>query len=152
MTQVTFYVLDKEDQQHPAHWQVACQLAAQCYRNKQRCVVLCEDQGKAESFDELLWQQPTDAFVPHNLTGEGPVNGTPVQIAWQSASSSGRAVLINLTDTMPQQSHTFKRIIDFVPVAEQQKHVARQRYKHYRAAGFSLTTEAASSINETING
>lgn len=75
MSNVTFYLLDETDDTHqqPAHFALACLLATRSYRHKQKCLVYCQDQSQAEQFDELLWQLPNDAFVPHNLAGEGPV-------------------------------------------------------------------------------
>ena len=135
---------------------IVCMLAARYFRAKRRCLVLCSDQNSAEEFDELLWQQPMDAFVPHNLTGEGPANGAPIEISWANDSNNGkhysRQVLINLTDALPEDGQKFRQIVDFVPAAEQAKQAARERYKQYRALGFQMSTEAASSINEIQNG
>ena len=154
MTQVTFIMLGSTSDSNKEL--IACTLAAQHFRAKRRCLVLCSDQKHAELFDELLWQQPLDAFVPHNLTGEGPANGAPVEVCWAdeklNAKFHSRQVLINLTDTLPKDAHKFKQIIDFVPAAEVPKQAARDRYKQYRASGFQMSTEAASSINEIQNG
>lgn len=154
MTQVIFYMLEKTSVSDKEL--LVCMLAAQFFRAKRRCLVLCADQKSAEQLDELLWQQPMDAFVPHNLTGEGPANGAPVEISWvddkENANYQSRQVLINLTDTLPQDGRKFRQIIDFVPAAVQAKQAARERYKQYRASGFQMSTEAASSINETQNG
>ena len=151
MTQVIFYMLESDSNKEL----VTCMLAAKNFRAKRRCLVLCSDKQSAEQFDELLWQQPMDAFVPHNLTGEGPANGAPVEISWANDSNGrhqARQVLINLTDTLPNDGQKYKQIIDFVPAAEQSKQAARDRYKQYRASGFQMSTEAASSINEIHNG
>lgn len=106
---------------------------------------------QAEQFDELLWQLPNDAFVPHNLTGEGPLGGAPVEICWQTPNQFNRSVLINLAENIPDFHQRFRQVIDFVPAKEQLKPLARERYKQYRAAGCQLDTLAASSINETQN-
>lgn len=153
MTQVTFFLHDQTTSAgHPAHLISACHLATQCYSRKQRCVVLCEDQSQAEQFDELLWQQPSDRFVPHNLQGEGPAKGTPVEIAWQMQQGPARPVLINLSPTMPDTAGRFKLVYDFVPAQDDLKQQARERYKHYRAAGFPLETQPANSITESQDG
>lgn len=154
MTQVTFYMLEAASDSSKEL--LACMLAAQLFRTKRRCLVLCSDQKSAENFDELLWRQPMDAFVPHNLTGEGPANGAPVEISWvdekQITNSQSRQVLINLTDALPEDGQKFRQIIDFVPAVEETKQAARDRYKQYRASGFQMSTAAASSINEIQNG
>ena len=151
MSRVSFYLLDVEadkSSSQPAHLVLACQLAARCFRSKQRCLVFCQDKALAEQFDELLWQLPNDSFVPHNLVGEGPVGGAPVEISWQIPAQFNRPVLINLALNMPEFHQRFGQIYDFVPAQEQLKQQARDRYKHYRAAGHQLDTLPASSINE----
>jgi DNA polymerase-3 subunit chi len=153
MPNVTFYLLDETDERHqqPAHFALACLLATRSYRQKQKCLVYCQDQKQAEQFDELLWQLPNDAFVPHNLTGEGPLGGAPVEICWQTPNQFNRSVLINLAENIPDFHQRFRQVIDFVPAKEQLKPLARERYKQYRAAGCQLDTLVASSINETQN-
>lgn len=153
MSNVMFYLLDETQEKHqqPAHFALACLLATRSYRQKQKCIVYCQDQSQAENFDELLWQLPNDAFVPHNLAGEGPVGGAPVEICWQPPSQFNRPILINLSDTVPAFHQKFRQVIDFVPALEALKAQARERYKQYRAAGNQLDTQPASSINETQN-
>ena len=143
MAQVTFYLLDENNAESNAQQQHACQLASECYRNKQRCLLYFDNQTDAEAFDEMLWQLPTDSFVPHNLVGEGPKAGAPVELSWQTPQQFGRPVLINMSSEMPSFSQRFQRIYDFVPVEAQAKQQARERYKHYRAAGHQLDTAAA---------
>ncbi len=150
MPHVTFYLLDNQSEINsmPQHFALACALATRNYRNKQKTTVYCNNQQDAERFDELLWQLPVDAFVPHNLVGEGPVNGTPVEICWQPPKQFNRPVLINLSAHVPDFHSRYKQIIDFVPAEEALKEQARERYKHFRAAGCQLDTQPATSINE----
>ncbi|WP_340678597.1 DNA polymerase III subunit chi [Paraglaciecola sp.] len=150
MAKVSFYLLDKQatSPTEPAQFSLACLVAARCFRQKQKCVVFCQNKQQAELFDELLWQLPTNSFVPHNLAGEGPPGGAPVEIHWQAPQQFPRAVLINLAEQLPEFHARFKQIYDFVPAEESLKLLARERYKHYRAAGHQLDTQAASSIEE----
>lgn len=151
MTQVTFFLIEGPDAETsiPAQLSWACDIAARCYRQRQRVSVLCDSKASAEQFDEYLWQQPVDGFVPHNLTGEGPANGAPVEICWQPPTQFSRPVLINLCPQVPQFGQRFKQIYDFVPAEDDLKQLARERYKHYRAAGYQLDTRPAGSINES---
>ena len=150
MAKVSFYLLDEQTENSAEHAQLAlaCLVAARCFRQKQKCVVFCQNKQQAEQFDELLWQLPSDSFVPHNLAGEGPVGGAPVEIHWQTLTQFSRAILINLAELLPEFHARFKQIYDFVPADESLKLMARERYKHYRAAGHQLETLAANSIEE----
>ncbi|UAA38601.1 DNA polymerase III subunit chi [Paraneptunicella aestuarii] len=159
MPAAIFYLLPEETSQADSEQQrllaYACDVAARCYRNRQRVWVQCQDQQQAEAFDELLWQRPVDAFVPHNLVGEGAGN-SPVEISWNKEGKSpprvNSPVLINLAELFPSFANRFQFAYDFVPSQETQKQQARVRYKHYRAAGYELNTIPADQINENNNG
>ena len=140
-TQVTFYILaDENDSILPASYFQACHMAAHYYRQNQRVFIYTADQTKAHDIDELLWAFEPESFVPHNLVGEGPNYGSPVEISWQGPTNR-RPILINLTDTVPAFAGQFSQIIDFVPVEEQQKQLARERFKNCRQLGFVVNTE-----------
>lgn len=83
MAQGIFYVLDglNEEQQLA----LFCKLISERWREFGSMRVWCRDQEHAEALDQALWQQPTDAFVPHNLVGEGLPYGAPVELCWPSA-------------------------------------------------------------------
>lgn len=123
-------------------WQ-ACLLCAELYRQQQKVFVYCANQQDAEQVDEVLWRFDAHSFVPHNLAGEGPAWGAPVEISWQPPKNQ-RQVLINLTSTVPDFIHRFSQIIEFVPAAESDKDIARQKYKHYRQLGVTPQTVQAS--------
>lgn len=138
--QVQFYLLQQDELAGmPAHFALTCQLCAGLFRANQRVFVYCPNQQDAEAVDEVLWQFDAERFVPHNLAGEGPARGAPVEISWQGPRTS-RQVLINLTDTVPAFANRFSQIIEFVPAAEHGKAAARQKFKHYRQLGVEPQT------------
>ncbi len=153
MANALFYLLPEQSQNNPqAHRQLACDIAAEQFRVGRRVWVYCPHREQAEQFDEMLWQRPAEGFVPHNLVGEGPPNGAPVEIGWQAPSYNNRPILINLHPEFPGFCHQFQQIVDFVPADEELKKLARTRYKHYRAAGMALSTQPAPEMNENTNG
>ncbi|MDC9581878.1 DNA polymerase III subunit chi [Xenorhabdus sp. PR6a] len=156
MKNATFYLLEKlllekqspeklspelsspEDLQ-PHEW-LACQLAADQWRAGKRVLIACENQQQAEKLDEALWQREPNQFVPHNLAGEGPRYGAPVELCWpQKRSHAPRDVLITLLPHFADFATAFHEVIDFVPIDENLKQLARERYKSYRSVGFNLT-------------
>ena len=142
MAQVHFYLLEQQNEQVavPAHFAFACQLCAQLYRQGQRIFIYVENQQQAEWVDEYLWQFDASSFVAHNLQGEGPKMGAPVEIGYEVPKGS-RQILINLAPTMAEFTSRFKQVFDFVPSDDALKQQARERYKQYRAAGHQLSTE-----------
>ncbi|QJR80140.1 DNA polymerase III subunit chi [Alteromonas pelagimontana] len=140
MPQVTFYSLPDENNAAAVK---ACNLIAEAYSRKQRCAVLCASQQAAETVDDLLWQLPADRFVPHNMVGEGPPTGTPVEICWEESQLSRRNMVVNLSEKMLSSLNHYQHIIDFVPHAEEAKKAARIRYKQYQQAGCSMQFQSA---------
>ena len=140
-TQVMFYQLNdprfNREQQLQALHVHACFQAAYFYRQNQRVFIYAQDQSQAHEIDELLWSFDPDSFVPHNLIGEGPANGSPVEISWQPPRNR-RPILINLTNAVPAFANQFSFIVDFVPENESLKVAARERYKHYKQLGFDV--------------
>jgi len=143
MKKVTFYIMPDSDAQVaatlPVHHQQACKLAADAYQQNHRVFIYTKDEAQANAIDEHLWQRDANSFVPHNLQGEGPRHGAPVEIGFQPPRQRYQ-MLINLHDNAPDFAVNFSHIIDFVPNPEAQKQQARERYKQYRQRGLPLQT------------
>jgi DNA polymerase-3 subunit chi len=151
MSQVTFYILNDNDDdnvnaQLPAHFMQACTLAAFYYQQNRKVFIYTDTQQDAFLVDETLWQFDGDSFVPHNLLGEGPNFGTPVEISWMPPTHP-RPILINLSLQLPDFSNNFQQVIDFVPSDEQLKIAARHRYSAYKKLGHTLSTQQVESQN-----
>lgn len=143
MKNATFYLLDNDTTVDglSAVEQLVCEIAAERWRSGKRVLIACEDEKQAYRLDEALWARPAESFVPHNLAGEGPRGGAPVEIAWpQKRSSSPRDILISLRTSFADFATAFTEVIDFVPYEDSLKQSARDRYKAYRVAGFNLNT------------
>ncbi|WP_413700189.1 DNA polymerase III subunit chi [Psychromonas sp. KJ10-10] len=151
MSKVTFYILgDNNTEQNthnnslpdsvPAHFMQACIVATFYYQQNRKVFIYTDNQQDAFTVDETLWQFDGDSFVPHNLLGEGPRFGTPVEISWMPPTHP-RPILINLSLHLPDFTNNFQQIIDFVPNDEQLKMATRARYSAYRKLGHTLTTE-----------
>lgn len=148
MTQVNFYQLTEQDgtgfDASPMAV-LACDLVARCYGEKKRLTVLCTDQAQAEVFSDLLWQHPPERFIAHNIAGEGPQGGAPVEVTWGNQSAI-RSVVVNLAALQIPNPERYHTIYDFVPVAEADKISARQRYALFKRAGCQMAFFNASDI------
>ncbi|WP_340279104.1 DNA polymerase III subunit chi [Pantoea agglomerans] len=145
MKNATFYVLETDATSDglSAVEALVCNLAETRWRAGKRVLIACEDEQQAIRLDEALWQRPANAFVPHNLAGEGPRYGAPVELAWpQRRGSSPRDLLISLLPHFADFATAFHEVIDFVPYEDTLKQMARDRYKAYRSVGFQLNTAA----------
>ena len=154
MPQTLFYLMPngKSTQRHEPLlalqqvYDLACELARQAFINQQWVYIHCTDKEQAYAIDELLWQLAPQSFVPHNLKGEGPTGGSPVEIGFDRlGANKNRHVLINLADQVPQFAVNFVQIIDFVANDDGHKAIARDRYRQYRTLGIALTTQDLSN-------
>lgn len=100
-----------------------------------------DDQHTALYWDEKLWQQDPEQFLPHNLVGEGPKHGTAIEIGHPRTKPSwNRQIVINLAKDKTNFAGSFTQVVDFVPNDEKAKQTARERYKIYRQAGYQMQT------------
>jgi DNA polymerase-3 subunit chi len=153
MPLVTFYALTDSSKsageiEIASELVMAAELLPGFVSKRKKVTVLCNTQAEAESFDDLIWQFPADKFIPHNLYGEGPDMGTPVEILWHAAFTSMKklrntGVDINWSQSYLQYNGHLQHIIDFVPVNETDKVQARERYKQYKQAGCQLEYKTA---------
>lgn len=128
---------------------LACELSAQEWRSGKRVLIACQSQEQAEKLDEALWAREPSDFIPHNLAGEGPHYGSPIELCWpEKRGNASRSVLINLQPQFADFATVFHDVIDFVPHEEERKVLARERYKAYRRVGFNLKTLPAPAIND----
>jgi len=147
---VTFYQLDDNSQDANQDILKACShLLLETLKKRKWATVLCTNKQQAEDVDEFVWQHPVDSFIPHNLAGEGPKQGTPAEITWLGQALNSRHTLINLSQSMIDNYRQYQHIIDFVPVEETQKQQARERYKQYKLAGCNMQFTPANQINES---
>ncbi|GKX62816.1 DNA polymerase III subunit chi [Pragia fontium] len=149
MKNATFYLLDHNNTSDGLSFceALACTVAAERWRAGKRVLIACDTQQQAEQLDEALWQRDTEQFVPHNLAGEGPKYGAPVELCWPGKRSNApRDLLINLQVQFPDFATAFYEVIDFVPHEDTLKQLARERYKIYRSVGFNLSTATPPTI------
>lgn len=143
MKQATFFLLDAPNSGGELSPQetLACLVAVESYRMGKRVLIACEDQRQAERLDDALWQRDPSRFVPHNLAGEGPRFGAPIELSWSGRNgNTPRDLLISLMPEFTDFATAFHEVLDFVPYEDSLKQLARERYKAYRSMGFSLAT------------
>ncbi|AAK02906.1 DNA polymerase III, chi subunit [Pasteurella multocida] len=133
-----FYLLSEQAQME----KMACDFAASAWRLGKRVLIACETEQQALDIDEALWAREADEFVPHNLSGEVTTYATPIEVSWKGKRNAQRRdLLINLQVEVPDYVSSFTQVIDFVPVEEHLKVLARERYKQLRQLGWQLSTE-----------
>ena len=149
MATATFYLENESTlNTHEYTLNKVCQLSYFFIQKGLRVYIATQEQTQAQAIDEILWKASPRFFVPHNLVGEGPPGGAQVEIGWSNIRRFGqRHVLINLTESTSVFAPTFAQVVDFVPCEETCKKGARERYKIYRMAGYTMHTLPLDAIS-----
>ncbi|MBN9409290.1 MAG: DNA polymerase III subunit chi [Burkholderiales bacterium] len=117
----------------------ACRLLRKATGSGARVVVT----GSAEQLgqlDQMLWTFGALEFVPHCRAGASAelLARTPVVLASQPAQAPHAQVLLNLGDAVPEEFGRFERLIEVVTHDEDDRGLARRRWKHYADRGYAI--------------
>lgn len=136
MTAVAFHfnVADRRD--------YACRLLRKAWRSGARVVVT----GDAHTLDDLnrqLWVFEPLEFLPHWRGSQAAtlpprMAATPLLLLDQPSGAAGYGVLVNLGEVVPAHYEEFGRVIEVVSHGEADRVAARQRWRHYAAAGLAI--------------
>jgi DNA polymerase-3 subunit chi len=104
-------------------------------------VVVTGPPDTLRELDALLWTFSATDFVPHCLADSEAhvVAASPVILATSIASTAHQQVLLNLGRLVPEGFDRFERVIELVGQDEQQRQLARARWKHYTDRGYAIT-------------
>lgn len=144
MPKIDFYLI--QSSAATASLAFACRLIEKVYKQQHRIYVHAENEKVAHQLDELLWTYREDSFLPHHLYGEGPEPAPPIQIGFNVIPEKQRDILLNLSNTVPEFYLQFTRVLELVPHDKTAQEYARARYRHYRTAGYNITTHKLTSI------
>jgi DNA polymerase-3 subunit chi len=95
------------------------------------------------ALDAALWTFSPTAFVPHCLASAGAITlqHTPVVLVQGDQVPAGlphHQVLLNLGSALLSGFETFEKVIEVVTLDEQDRAMARLRWKHYADRGYPL--------------
>ncbi len=121
----------------------ACQVVRKHYLAGRQIVVYTQDRQQLERFDRLLWSFDATAFIPHVMADDPLADQTPVRLTFSAsfgidANADAQLWLINLDPSCPPNAERFERILEIVSDHDDDKLAARERWRHYKAAGHAL--------------
>ena len=136
--QVDFYILPEA--RESAKLQVACKITLKAFDQGLRVYLRTQDLDQSAELDRMLWVFSQSSFIPHVITegAETAWEDYPVQLGINPDPANAAEVLINLSDSVPEQFQYYPRIADLVGADE--KAGARARYRHYRDRGIEPNT------------
>lgn len=136
MSRADFYLITKPRfRDEPLR--LVCELVRKAHDADLWVLVLARDTAQAEALDDLLWDMGDDAFIPHQIAGtDEDDDQTQVLIATPDIDAPLRPLVINLRDAAVQGA--LARVLEVVPADESARGPLRERWKHYKARGFTL--------------
>lgn len=145
MTEVAFHF------NAPDKLSYACRLLRKACNSSAQVLVM-GTQELITSLDAALWTFSATAFVPHCMAHADPqtLQHTPVVLGAGEQVPSTLAhhqVLVNLGSTMLSGFETFEKVIEVVTHDEQDRAMARVRWKHYADRGYALVRHDLSLKN-----
>jgi DNA polymerase III subunit chi len=117
-----------------------CRLLRKAVAAKAR-VVVTGDADQLQELDRLIWTFSALDFIPHCLeTAQADVvQASAVVLRTQLALDDNRPVLVNLGLQVPQGFERYQRLIELVTPLDDDRKLARQRWRHYASRGYPIT-------------
>jgi DNA polymerase-3 subunit chi len=132
MTRIEFY------SNADSRLQAACQLIAKAFQQHLRVIVYAPDETAARGMDKLLWTFQATGFIPHCMAHQPIAQETPVVISGENAEMPYHQIMLNLHGELPPMFSRFERLIEVVGCDEEDRKLARNRYRHYRDRGYEI--------------
>jgi DNA polymerase-3 subunit chi len=141
MTRITFYfnAASKLD--------VARKLANKVFQSGQCALVYVTEPDKQRIVDEAFWTAEQLSFLPHVRCEHPKAAETPILIGADPDALARADVLINLAAEPPAFFGRFERLLEVVGTDDQDREVARQRYRFFKERGYALETHDLANGN-----
>jgi DNA polymerase III subunit chi len=122
---------------HPLN--AAAKLVAKAYASGKRVRVVTPDEATTQSLDRLLWEVPSESFIPHTVFTATHAAVTPIIIDHSTTHEGAAEVLINLSLQSPTFFARFERLFELVGKDDAQTAAGRERWAFYKARGYQMT-------------
>lgn len=96
--------------------------------------------AQLQLLDAALWTFSPLDFVPHCLAAADAavLAASPVVLGTPEQPPSHHQVLLNWGDSVPSGFESFERVIEIVSLQDDDRRLARQRWKHYSGRGYPV--------------
>ncbi len=117
----------------------ACRFLRKAMRRGTGVVVTAES-SVLTVLDAALWTFSRVDFVPHShAQADIPCHrATPVVLTSHPVRASSREALLNLGHAIPDGFEQFERVIELVGQDDNERRLARGRWKHYAQRGYRV--------------
>ncbi len=109
------------------------------WERKQHIFIITATESSGKQLGELMWQYPQERFLPHADAGGDDATKAPVNIGTLS-DLKATDVVINLCHEAVPEPGRFRRVLEIVPFADDERDASRLKYKNYRNLGLKPRT------------
>lgn len=135
MTEISFYHL-----QRAPLAEALPRLLARVLASNLRAVVLCGSPERVQALDAALWTYDPASFLPHGTAAGGFAARQPIYLTTTEENPNGATVLAVVDGAEPAYVGQFDRCLDMFDGNDPEAlEAARERWRHYKEAGFALT-------------
>lgn len=114
----------------------ACRLLRKAYLKGARLWVRVSAE-ELDALDQALWVSQPGDFLPHSRQGDPLelMRHSPIHLDAGMPDATGRQVLVNLCGDLAEGWDAFERVIEVVTQSEDDRLLARDRWRTYRVQG-----------------
>ncbi len=143
MTRVDFYLLEGDSagghDTAVLKDMAVCRLTNKVFQLGHRVCIVTAGAEQSQRLDALLWTFSAGSFIPHALA-QDTVDGMPVILGHNEPPPAFDDVLITLAPQVPECFSRFQRVAEVVGSTDEEKQLARERFRFYRDRGYELQT------------
>jgi DNA polymerase-3 subunit chi len=123
-----------------------CRLIRKARAADCQILVLSQNAEQAQTLNQALWDFSATDFLPHVLVEDPLAAQTPVLLATNlSMPLPHHDLLINLSQSLPDQFQSFQRVIEIISSEEQDADAGRQRFRPYQQQGIKPSHTVANA-------
>lgn len=143
MTRIDFYILKDSGKQADARF--ACRLTEKIFDKGHHLYINTGSNQQLQAMDKLLWTFRDGSFLPHAIY-EGKNHGAPpILLGHDIEPDQSHDVMVNLADEVPPFFGRFERVAELVAGDDEQRQLARQRYRFYKERGYEIESHEIKS-------
>ena len=148
--QISFYVLsghsqDSEPDSADSLLNFVCRLTQTVLAKSSHSLLIVDsDEARLTLLDERLWSFDATSFVPHDKIASSAVTSSIAPVMLTDSMPAGfDGVVLNLAPTplvFTDNASDPERVLEIIASDDISKAQGREKYKHYKQAGFAIET------------
>jgi DNA polymerase-3 subunit chi len=125
-----------------------CALAERAFAADKTLFIQAGSPQDLDTLDDFLWTYGDISFVPHEKVTTGRAPEAPITLAWDLPAPPTADLIVNFAERAPDYFAACPRVVELVDHQPPERHAARQRYRAYQDAGYTLATRRINAYED----